>query len=231
VGFEALQSNTTGGNNTAIGSFAGPDPNSLNLIYATAIGANATVSESNALVLGGTGFSAVKVGIGTPAPTNVLTIAQGAGVAVSDGWSTYSSQRWKTNVHTLQGALTTVTQLRGVSYDSTTTGNHEIGVIAEEVGRVVPEIVSWEPNGKDAQSVDYSRLSALLVEAMKEQQRVAERDHTMLVKALQQIKTLQAVLNTQAAEMETLHTEIREAREVTRQTKPNLDNIRFTMRR
>jgi hypothetical protein len=47
-------------------------------------------------------------------------------------------------------------------------GQHELGVIAEEVGAVVPEIVSWEENGKDALGVDYSRLTDLLIEATKE---------------------------------------------------------------
>jgi hypothetical protein len=44
-------------------------------------------------------------------------------------------------------------------------------VIAEEVGQVVPEVVSFEQNGKDARGVDYSRLTALLIEAVKQQQR------------------------------------------------------------
>ncbi|HKN71890.1 MAG TPA: hypothetical protein VJX30_12715 [Terriglobales bacterium] len=38
---------------------------------------------------------------------------------------------------------------------------HEVSVIAEEVVAVVPEVVSFEDNGKDARGVDYSRLTAL----------------------------------------------------------------------
>ena len=169
-GLAALEYNTTGNMNTALGYLAGPDSNSTNLSYATAIGAGAVVSQSNALVLGGTGSAAVKVGIGTATPSNVFTIAQGSGLAVSDGWSTYSSRRWKTNIETLHGALGKVEQLRGVSYDLQSNGKHEIGVIAEEVGEVLPEIVTWEKNGTDAQSVDYTRLTALLIEAVKEEQ-------------------------------------------------------------
>jgi hypothetical protein len=129
------------------------------------------VGASNSLVLGGTGQYAVKVGIGTTTPSNVLTIAQGAGHPVSDSWETYSSRRWKTNILPLHNALEKVEKLRGVSYDLQETGKHEIGVIAEEVGAVVPELVSYEANGKDARSVDYARLTALLIEAAKEQQR------------------------------------------------------------
>ena len=44
-------------------------------------------------------------------------------------------------------------------------------MIAEEVGAVVPEVVSYEKNGKDASGVDYGRLTALLIEAVKQQQR------------------------------------------------------------
>jgi hypothetical protein len=40
-------------------------------------------------------------------------------------------------------------------------------MIAEEVGRVLPEIVRYEENGVDATGMDYSRLTPLLVEAVK----------------------------------------------------------------
>ena len=53
-------------------------------------------------------------------------------------------------------------------------GSHDIGLIAEEVGKVVPEVVQYEENGIDAKSVDYARLVALLIEGMKEQQKRIE---------------------------------------------------------
>jgi len=120
------------------------------------------------------------VGIGTAAPGQVFTIAQGAGHAIADGWDTYSSRRWKTNIHTLQGALAKIEQLRGVSYELKDSGKHEIGVIAEEVGVVVPEVVSWEENGTAARSVDYGRLTALLIEATKEQQALIHRQQEQI---------------------------------------------------
>src|SRR5580698_6619657 len=73
LGASALVTNTTGGNNTALGYQAGPGAANLN--YATAIGANALVSESNAMVLGGTGAGAVNVGIGTATPAYPLDVA------------------------------------------------------------------------------------------------------------------------------------------------------------
>jgi hypothetical protein len=41
-------------------------------------------------------------------------------------------------------------------------------VIAEEVGAVVPEVVTYEKNATDASGVDYGRLTALLIEGMKQ---------------------------------------------------------------
>jgi hypothetical protein len=119
-GASALELNTSGSFNTAIGANAlientalgygaGPDDHSTDLTNSTALGAGAIVSQSNSLVLGAPG---VKVGIGTPTPSNVFTIAKGAGEAVSDGWSTYSSRRWKTNIQTLDGALEKVAARR-----------------------------------------------------------------------------------------------------------------------
>ena len=67
--------NTTGSNNTFLGYSAGAaTPTQLN--NATAIGANATVGESNALVLGGTGSNAVDVGIGTQSPASLFQVGQ-----------------------------------------------------------------------------------------------------------------------------------------------------------
>jgi hypothetical protein len=197
VGFDALSGNTTGNSNTCIGVSCSTSSDGLE--NATAIGAHAKVGQSNSLVLGGTGEYAVKVGIGTTTPSNILTVAQGAGHPVSDSWETYSSRRWKTNIQTLPNALAKVQQLRGVSYDLKDSGKHEIGVIAEEVGAVVPELVTFEANGKDARSVDYARLTALLIEATKDQQRELQRQ--------------QSLLKTQAAAIRDLKSELRATRQ------------------
>jgi len=215
-GNSALYSNTTGSGNTAIGSGAlstnttgsgltcigeNCTVSASDLSNATAIGANASVGASNSLILGGTGQWGVRVGIGTTTPSNVLTIAQGAGHPLSDGWATFSSRRWKTNIHTLHDALAKVEQLRGVSYDLKANGQHEVGVIAEEVGAVVPEVVTWEKNGADAQSVDYGRLTALLIEATKEQQALIREQkeeiraqQEQIVRLTREVKTIQATL-------------------------------------
>ena len=200
IGVDALEANTTGSNLTCTG-FGCTAADHLH--NATAIGAHAMVKASNALVLGSVAgvngaTATVRVGIGTTSPTNLLTLGQGAGLSISDGWSTYSSRRWKTNIEPLHNALGVVQRLRGVSYDMKDSGKHEIGVIAEEVGAVVPEVVSYEENGKDARGVDYSRLTALLIEATKQQQG--------------EIRQQQALLLTQAAAIRDLKSELRVTR-------------------
>ena len=111
-----------------------------------------------------------KVGIGTSTPAATLEIVAG-GTTLADGWSVRSSRRWKTNIHPIENALSKVQNLRGVTYDWRDGRRNDIGLIAEEVGAVVPEVVIFEANGRDARSVDYQRLVAVLIEAMKEQEK------------------------------------------------------------
>jgi hypothetical protein len=247
-GVDALYLNTRGSRNTALGVDAGTtadrslmtaDNNTFVgsnsaastgiIANATAIGAYAEVTASNALVLGSisgmnhcdvhNSCASTKVGIGTTAPSNVFSIGQGAGQAIGDGWTTYSSRRWKTNIQQLHGALGMVEQLRGVSYNSKATGKREIGVIAEEVGAIVPEIVNYEENGKDARGVDYGRLTALLIEGAKEQQRELRQQQAELNEALRQVKRQQSLLRGQTSAMRSLEAEVHEARETLRKVK------------
>jgi len=92
--------------------------------------------------------------------------------------------------------LSKVEQLRGVSYDLKDSGKHEIGVIAEEVGEVVPEVVTYEDNGKDARGVDYSRLTALLIEATKEQQKLIHQQQEQIARLTSQVRAIQTLLKT-----------------------------------
>jgi endosialidase-like protein len=110
--------------------------------------------------------------IGTyPAP-NIITVRQNAATApIADAWTTYSSRRWKTDVQPIDGALDKVQRLSGVYFNWKANGKHDLGLVAEDVVKVIPELVAFEANGIDARSVDYGRLAAVLVEAIKEQQR------------------------------------------------------------
>jgi hypothetical protein len=59
--------------------------------------------------------------------------------------------------------------MRGVYYDDKD-GIHNVGVIAQEVEEVLPEVVHTDEN--DMKSVSYGRIVGLLIEAIKEQQEI-----------------------------------------------------------
>ena len=80
-----------------------------------------------------------------------------------------SSIRWKSNIRPIDEPLDKVMNLRGVyfNWDTEHGGGHDVGMVAEEVGKVLPEIVNYEDNAIDATGMDYSKLTPLLVEAVK----------------------------------------------------------------
>lgn len=109
------------------------------------------------------------VGVGVKSPSNTLEVRVG-GTTLADSWSVRSSRRFKNNIQPLAGALDKVERLQGVSYQRKDDGKREIGVVAEDVDKIVPEVVSRDPKTHEIQGVDYSRLAALLIEAVKAQQ-------------------------------------------------------------
>lgn len=88
----------------------------------------------------------------------------------------FSDIRTKMNVETLSEAIYKVKQLRGVSYISKFNMEPRIGVIAQEVERVIPEVVHTHSDG--LKSVAYQNLVGLLIEAIKDlEARVAELEN------------------------------------------------------
>lgn len=101
-------------------------------------------------------------------------------VTISAEQGQSSSRRWKTDIHPLDEGLALVQQLQGVRYRWAEDGTADLGLIAEDVGRIVPEVVTYARNGVDAETVNYARLVAVLVEAIKTQQRQLEADRALL---------------------------------------------------
>jgi hypothetical protein len=77
-----------------------------------------------------------------------------------------SDIRLKTNIEPLVGALATINRLQGVSFNWKDTNTPSMGVIAQEVETVLPELVKTDSQG--GKSVNYLAIIALLVEAVKE---------------------------------------------------------------
>ena len=80
----------------------------------------------------------------------------------------YNSDRaFKTNIKPIKNALSTVLSLRGVSYTLKKSGKNTTGFIAQEVEKVLPDMVDGDEGEK---GVNYGQMVALLTEAMREQQ-------------------------------------------------------------
>ena len=133
------------------------------------------------------------VGIGTTSPAyrlHVVGDVYATGEVYCYGWAICSDQRWKTNIKPIQNALDNVLKMQGVTYywkvdeypDKHFPEGEQIGFIAQEIEKVYPQVVHTDKDGH--KSVDYSKLTPVLVEAIKEQQKIIEE----LQKAIQQLQ-------------------------------------------
>ena len=87
-------------------------------------------------------------------------------VTVSGTLTETSAAIYKENINPLASQLANVMALRPVEYDKKATGEHEIGLIAGEVEKVLPDFVQMK-NGV-ADSLNYSRMVSVLVKAVQE---------------------------------------------------------------
>lgn len=111
--------------------------------------------------------------------------------AANGNYGNSSSRRWKNNIMNISHPLEKLARLRGVSFDWDTEhgGKHAVGLIAEEVGEVLPEIVWYEDNGVDAKGMDYSKMTSLLVEAanaMRKEYQEKLNQHRQRIEFLEQ---------------------------------------------
>ena len=81
-----------------------------------------------------------------------------------------SSIRFKENVKPIEQAYETISKLQGVTYNWKETGKEDIGFIAEEVDKILPQLVDKNEDGI-VNGMNYSKLTALLVEVVKNQQK------------------------------------------------------------
>ncbi|RLC19304.1 MAG: hypothetical protein DRH93_15690 [Deltaproteobacteria bacterium] len=124
-------------------------------------------SSSDVVLVNGGG----NVGVGTSGPSYKLDV--NGNIRCSNLTQT-SDQRLKTNVHEISNALDKIKDIRGVTFDWNeksgfkTSPKKQIGVVAQEVEAILPELVSTDKDGY--KSVEYTKLTAVLIEAVKEQQ-------------------------------------------------------------
>ncbi len=210
VGFGAGYNNTSGSGNVFLGRYAGLNETGSNRLY---IDNSSTTTpliygefDSNLLIFNGS------LGInGAPNSNYALEINLDgddtyALVAFGDTWCSSgawagSDIRFKKNIETINNALEKVLKLRGVTYNYRTDEfigkgfpkNKSVGLVAQEIEEVIPELVSEGPDGYKA--VAYDKLTAVLIEAMKEQQskiELLEKENIELKGQAEKIKELEA---------------------------------------
>ncbi|MCB9219248.1 MAG: tail fiber domain-containing protein [Ignavibacteriales bacterium] len=168
IGSGSLRNNSNGSGNVAIGFEAGKTSSGDDKLYIH----NSDAGESS-LIYGD--FQSAQVTI-----NGKLRVTQGIYGSLYDisGWP--SDIRYKKNIESMTNSLNKVLKLRSVYYDwrkdqfpnKNFNDRKQIGVIAQEIEEVIPEIVFTDEDG--FKSVDYSKITAVLINAIQEQQEMIE---------------------------------------------------------
>ena len=185
---------TTGNKNTMIGWDVSGD--ATNAVGRIGIGTEITVTTNNTAVIGSSSVTKVMLGgnddwdadlytnaiylENSESITNATngTIAVDATTTTFSGNVTVSSDmRLKDNIYTLGNTMSDILKLDGKSY--TREGRKEIGLLAQDVELVYPELVSSDAKGM--LSVNYQALSAILINGVKDQEtRIAKQEERIV---------------------------------------------------
>lgn len=174
LGYGALRLLTSGDSNIALGLNAGKNTKTgTGNIF---IGNNGAANESHVTRIGVAQTKAFVAGISGVHVNgaSVVINAQGQLGVIT------SSARYKQDIHALDGTSGKLAQLRPVSYQyRTEPGVTHFGLIAEEVDKVLPElVVRDEKNEPD--SVQYQEIIPLLLEEQKEQRAEIENERKII---------------------------------------------------
>jgi hypothetical protein len=129
------------------------------------------------------------VGVNTSSTSPSYGMYVSRGIYATENIVAYSDRRAKENIETIDSALDKVLQLRGVYYNriDDVDKKRQVGVIAQEVEEVLPEVVTY-CGVNDEYGVAYGNLAGILIEAVKEQNKIIEKQSD-------EIKELKEILN------------------------------------
>jgi len=138
--------------------------------------------------------------IGSLGAATATPLCIGVGGIVS---SCSSSMRYKTNVLSLESGLDVIGRLRPVTFYWKSTNQEDLGLIAEEVEKVEPMLVTRDKSG-EIQGVKYTQLSVVIVNAIKQQQFQLARQQTRIEMQQAQINQQRTLIEKQQGQMESL---------------------------
>ena len=171
--------NNIGGNDTktnpiyAIGTQYQPSDTNLDNMYGVGYTNSAAAYDGLNTVLDGWGFYVAAQGtarVGLSGATGRIygTTVVAAGTMTAANFNTTSDRNTKKDIKPIENALEKVQQLGGYSFTFKATDQKSSGVIAQEVQKVMPELVQEGDEGH--LTVQYGNMVGLLIEAIKEQQ-------------------------------------------------------------
>jgi hypothetical protein len=180
IGFNSGLATTTGEENVFLGFSAGVNVvgGSKNVMIGNYAGGSSDVSRKlfidnsstdSPLIWGDFSGNRVVINGNDTDNANNRTLFVNGAAGGTTSWQNDSDRRLKTNIQTIPNALNKVLEMRGVTYqwkDGRETGDR-MGFIAQEVEPILPEVVD---NKNDHYTMQYAPITAVLVEAMKEQQ-------------------------------------------------------------
>jgi trimeric autotransporter adhesin len=191
-GYFALGYNTTGGNNIAVGPYAG---------YNLTTGSNNIDIGSR-----GVGAETAVIRIGTQGTQRATFVAGVSGVNVTGGATVVvnssgqlgvmsSSRRYKEDIRSMGNVSDRLLALRPVTFRYKTADENgqkpeQYGLIAEEVAKVMPDLVVYNPKGQP-ETVAYQTLAPLLLNELQREHKRADRQADELRQARDQLAHVQ----------------------------------------
>ena len=209
--------NNAGGSITIATGYANTGANDIIL----KTGGTASIEEGNRIHIGesliglyGSNDITLQTGNGSALGGNILlTIGYYGGIILNPNqglveilgsgtytgtWTQASDERYKSNIKSLPGILNRVKMLQPVEYEwnkeefpeNNFPDGNQIGLIAQEVEKLFPEIIATNQDGY--KSIDYSKISVLLIQAMKEQQNEIEKQSDEIKKQSDEINKMKS---------------------------------------
>jgi hypothetical protein len=138
------------------------------------------IVRTNAMVINKNG----RVGLGLNLPGHPIHHSNGARLTAAGDWTNASDRRLKSQIQPINYGLKELMQLQPSTYTVNATGEKHIGFIAQDLKKIVPEVVSGtEGDMKNGETlgVSYGNMVALLTKAIQEQQGKIE-NYELLIK-------------------------------------------------